>query len=262
MIDLPDEMVALAGRLADETGPIVAGLFRRPVSVLDKPDASPVTEADRGAETRVREILRRERPQDGVVGEEFGADRPDAEWVWVIDPIDGTKAFITGRPMFGTLIGLLHRGQPVLGVIDQPWLGDRWVGAVGRSSTLNGEPVRTRACPGLRRAVLSATHPDMFSGAAAAGFQSLSAACKLTLFGGDCYAYGLLASGFQDIIVEAQLKLHDVVALVPIITGAGGAVTDWFGAPIDQRFGGRLVAVGAPELLPAVLERLAGAAIG
>lgn len=256
MAEVPDQLIALAERLADETGEIVAALFRTPIAVTDKPDESPVTEADRGAETRVRAILQVERPDDGIIGEEFGSHNPEADWVWVIDPIDGTKAFITGRPMFGTLIGLLWREQPVLGIINQPWLGDRWLGVSGRSTTLNGHPTRTRPCPRLDQAVLSATHPDMFVGTDAARFAALSGACKLTLFGGDCYAYGLLAAGFQDIIVEAQLKLHDMVALVPILAGAGGAVVDWAGQPLTRAFDGRLIAVGDPALLPAALDRL------
>jgi len=256
MAEVPEDLTTIAGRMADATGKIVSAWFRQPIAITDKPDQSPVTEADRGAETCVREMLKAERPQDGIIGEEFGTLNADAEWVWVIDPIDGTKAFITGRPMFGTLIGLLHHGRPVLGIINQPWLGDRWFGVAGRPTTFNGKAVTTRACPTLDRAVLSATHPDMFDGDAADGFRTLSAACKLTLFGGDCYAYGLLASGFQDIIVEAQLKLYDMAALVPIIEGAGGAITGWSGQPLDRDFDGRLIAVGDPVVRPAALACL------
>jgi inositol-phosphate phosphatase/L-galactose 1-phosphate phosphatase/histidinol-phosphatase len=151
------ELVALANSLADAARPIAARYFRTPVTVDDKADQSPVTIADREAETAMRTLLDNRVPQHGVFGEEHGAVRTDAEFVWVLDPIDGTKAFITGLPIFGTLIALLHRGVPVLGIIDQPISKERWVGVVGQGSTLNGRPIKVRACPGLDKAYMIAT---------------------------------------------------------------------------------------------------------
>ena len=254
----PAHLIALAERLVDASGGIVRRYFRSGVTVSDKPDLSPVTIADREAESMIRTILAAQRPQDGIIGEEHGAKNPDAEFVWVIDPIDGTKAFITGRPTFGTLIGLLHQGQPVLGVIDQPVIGDRWFGAIGRATTLNGSPAKVRPCRSLAAATLGATTPDMFAGADAAAFARLSTAAKFTVYGGDCYAYGVLASGFQDLVVEASLNLYDFAALAPVVTGAGGIMTDWQGRPLDSRSDGRVIAAGDPGVHAEALRVLQG----
>ena len=239
-----DEAVALAHRLADASGPILRRYFRRPLGVEQKADLSPVTVADREAEAAIRDILARERPQDGVYGEEHGAVSTDAEYVWVIDPIDGTKAFVTGRPTFGTLIGLAHEGRFVLGVIDQPVLGERWIGAIDRPTLLNGEPISARSCPSLSEAFLNATTPDMFRGRDADAFGAASRRAKMTTYGGDCYAYGLLAEGFIDVVIEAQLKPYDYAALAPVIEGAGGIMTDWQGRALDLDSDGRVVAAG------------------
>lgn len=252
------DLLALAGRLADAAGAVVRRHFRQPVAVDDKADASPVTIADRDAETAIRALLRAERPGDGIVGEEHGSAGADNPFVWVIDPIDGTKSFITGRPTFVTLIALLHRGRPVLGVIDQPVIGERWVGGTGHPSRFNGQPVRTRPCPSLDRAVLNATSPEMFQGDDQPAFGRLRDAVKLTTYGGDGYAYGLLASGFIDLIAEADLKLYDFAALVPVIEGAGGRITDWQGRPAGPETDGRVLASGDPALHAAALARLRG----
>lgn len=249
----------LAHDLADAAGRIIASYFRTPIGVDDKADASPVTIADREAERVMREIIARRAPSHGVLGEEHGADRTDAEWVWVLDPIDGTKAFITGLPMFGTLIALTRRGEPVLGIIDQPILRERWVGATGMRSTMNGRPIATRACDALEKAYLYSTSPQMFVGADEATYAKLFARVKLGRFGGDCYAAGLVALGFADLMVEGMLKPYDYCALVPVIEGAGGRVTDWNGrrlglAPSD----GRMVAAGDPKTHAAAIAILAG----
>lgn len=237
-------LIALAGRLADAASEVTRHWFRRLEAVDTKADASPVTVADRDAEAAVRRILADERPADGIVGEEHGTVRADARHVWVIDPIDGTKAFITGKPTFGTLVALLEDGQPVLGVIDQPVVGDRWVGAAGRPTLFNGAPARTRACADLGRAMLAATAPDMFQGPDAEAFGRVASRCAATVWGGDCYAYGLMAAGFGDLVIEACLKLYDFAALVPIVTGAGGVMTDWTGAPLGAGSDGRVIAAG------------------
>ena len=254
----PAHLIALAERLVDASAGIVRRYFRAGVTVSDKPDLSPVTIADREAESMIRTILAAQRPDDGIIGEEHGIRNPDADYVWVIDPIDGTKAFITGRPLFGTLIGLLHQGQPVLGIIDQPVIGDRWFGAVGRATTLNGAPAKVRPCRLLAAATLGATTPDMFTGPDAAAFARLSKATKFTVYGGDCYAYGLVASGFQDLVVEASLHLYDFAALAPVINGAGGMMTDWSGRPLDRHSDGRVIAAGDAGVHAEALRVLGG----
>jgi histidinol-phosphatase len=251
-------LIAFANELADAAGPIVRRYFRQGVAVDDKPDTSPVTIADREAESALRELIEKRFPDDGILGEEHGSKRTDAERVWVLDPIDGTKSFISGVPLFGTLIALVERGVPVLGVIDQPVSRERWIGARGHKSTLDGAPIATRRCAALAAATLFATSPDMFQGGNADAFQTLKGAVKLARFGGDCYAYGLLAAGFIDIVVEAGLKPYDYAALVPIITGAGGSMTDWQGKPLTLASDGQVLACGDPGLAAAARGFLAG----
>jgi len=251
-------LVALAGRLADAAGAAIRPHFRTPLPVEDKPDASPVTVADRAAEAAMRRLIEAACPEHGILGEEYGPARLDASHVWVLDPIDGTKAFISGLPLFGTLIALLVEGRPVLGVIDQPILAERWLGLAGAGTTLNGRPVRARACPALDRATLFATAPDMFRGADEAAFARLSDAVKLTRFGADCYATGMLAAGFADLVVEARLQPYDYCALVPVVEGAGGRATDWSGRPLGLGSDGRIAFAGDGALHAAALERLAG----
>jgi len=251
-------LVAFANELADAAGEIVRRYFRRGVAVDDKADLSPVTVADREAELALRARIERRFPDHGILGEEHGSVRTSAEHVWVLDPIDGTKSFISGVPLFGTLIALVERGTAVLGVIDQPISRERWVGAQGRRSTLNGAEISTRACPALASATLFATTPDMFKGPEVEGFQRLKSAVKLTRFGGDCYAYGLLAAGFIDLVVEASLKPYDYSALVPVIAGAGGSMTDWQGKPLGLASDGRVLACGDPGLAAAARGLLAG----
>lgn len=254
----PAHLIALAGRLADASGSVVRRYFRAPLTITDKADQSPVTVADREAESIIRTIITSQRPEDGIIGEEQGTKNPDADFVWVIDPVDGTKAFITGRPTFGTLIGLLHKGRPILGIIDQPVIGDRWIGAAGRPTTLNGAVAKVKSCASLGAAILGATTPDMFAGEDAAAFKRVSAAARFTLYGGDCYAYGLLASGFQDLVIEADLKLYDYVALAPVITGAGGVMTDWQGRPLDSSSDGRVIAAGDVRMHAEALALISG----
>ena len=199
----------------------------------------------------MRALIGLHRPADGVIGEEYGDDRAEAARVWVLDPIDGTRAFIGGRPIFGTLIALLEAGRPVLGVIDQPVSGERWIGTAGRPTLMNGTPVRTRRCESLSAALFATTAPWLCS-----RFDALRAAAGDTLLGGDCYNYALLASGHADLVVEDGLKLHDFAALLPVIEGAGGRMTDWSGATLGADSQGDVVAVGDPALLEAVLPLL------
>jgi inositol-phosphate phosphatase/L-galactose 1-phosphate phosphatase/histidinol-phosphatase len=252
------ELVALAHSLADAARPISARYFRTQVKIDDKSDASPVTIADREAETAMRDLLTRHVPQHGVFGEEHGAVRTDAEYVWVLDPIDGTKAFITGMPIFGTLIALLHKGVPVMGIIDQPIQKERWFGVDGERSTFNGQPVATRACTALANAYMYSTAPEMFkTPGVTARHETLAKKVKNFRWGGDCYAYGLLASGHVDLVVENGLKLYDFAALVPVIRNAGGLITDWQGQSLDMHSPGAVLAAGDAAMHRAALEILA-----
>jgi len=256
-IDL-DTLLAFAQHLADVAGEVIRPYFRKPLVVSDKADLSPVTAADRAAEETMRGLIETQFPAHGILGEEFGRVREDAELVWVLDPIDGTKSFISGVPLFGTLIALTRAGRPILGIIDQPVLRERWTGAAGRPTTLNSVAVGCRPCPGLAAATLFATTPDMFKGEDDAAFARVSAAVKLVRFGADCYASGLLAAGFVDLVLEASLKPYDFCAMVPIVEGAGGVATDWRGASLGLASEGRVLAAGDPRLHQAGLALLDG----
>jgi inositol-phosphate phosphatase / L-galactose 1-phosphate phosphatase / histidinol-phosphatase len=253
-----DTFLAFALRLADAAREVIRPYFRKPLAVSDKADLTPVTAADRTAEETMRALIEARFPEHGILGEEFGRVREDAEFVWTLDPIDGTKSFISGVPLFGTLIALTCGRCPILGVIDQPISRERWVGASGRPTTLNGAAIRCRPCPDLTAATLFATTPDMFKGEDAALFARVSAAVKLTRFGADCYAYGLLAAGFVDLVLEASLKPYDFCAMVPIVEGAGGVATDWRGANLDLASDGRIIVAGDRRAHDAALALLGG----
>lgn len=253
-----DAFVDLAQRLADAARPIARQHFRTPLAVDDKPDASPVTIADRAIEAAQRQLIEQVFPDHGILGEEHGAEHLDAEYVWVLDPIDGTKSFITGKPLFGSLIALVRHGRPIVGVIDMPALNERWLGVEGRPTLAQGKPARCRPCKALGSAILYATSPHMFTaGPEFAAFERLRAQVKHPLYGADCYAYGLLASGYVDLVVEASLKPYDFCALAPVIEGAGGSITDWLGEPLTIHSDGRVIAAG-----DSALHRLARTALG
>ncbi len=256
MMDLRND-IALAQRLADVAGAAIKPHFRS-VLAERKDDATPVTEADRAAEEAMRRILRAEVPQDGVAGEEFGTSEGQSGRQWVLDPIDGTTAFLAGRPIFGTLIALLVDGWPVLGMIDQPILGERWLGVTGKPTTLNGQPVTTRPCRELAEATLATTGPHYFDPHQGEHFMALAARTdhKRMVMGGDCYNYAMLASGHLDLVCEAGLKLHDFAALVPVVEGAGGMVCDWNGEPLHAASAGDVLALGDPARLEDVIEAL------
>jgi inositol-phosphate phosphatase/L-galactose 1-phosphate phosphatase/histidinol-phosphatase len=253
-----DAFVILAERLAEAVRPIVMGYFRSGVTIDDKADTTPVTVADREAETAMRRLIADACPDHGILGEEYGADRVDAAYVWVLDPIDGTKSFVTGKPLFGTLIALLREGTPIVGVIDMPALGERWIGVDGRPTSFNGRPARVRPCPDLDRAWLYASSPHMFPGADAEAFERLRLKCRAAIYGADCYAYGLLASGTVDLVCEATTKPHDYCALVPVVTGAGGMISDWRGRPLGLESDGRVLAAGDEGAHATAREVLAG----
>ena len=249
--------VELALALADAAGAVIRGYFRRPIDVLDKADASPVTVADRESEAAMRQLIAARFPEHGIFGEEYGVERADAEFVWVLDPIDGTKSFISGLPLFGTLIALLHRGRPVLGVLDQPISGERWLGVEGRPTTLNGAEIRTRPCATLGTATVFTTALDYFTPEEAVAFGRVKAGAKMVRYGCDCYAYGLCALGFVDAVIESGLKPYDFCAHIPIIEGAGGIVTDWRGNRLGLVTDGRILACGDTRLHERLLAQLA-----
>jgi histidinol phosphatase-like enzyme (inositol monophosphatase family) len=251
--------IALAHSLADAAAVAIRPYFRSGLAADRKGDATPVTEADRAAEEAMRRLLKAEAPRDTVIGEEFAATNGTSGRSWVLDPIDGTVSFLAGRPIFGTLIALVVEGWPVLGIIDQPILQERWVGAAGMPTTFNGQPCRTRACPSLAEAALATTGPHYFDDHQGSHFMALAARTnhKRMMMGGDCYNYGLLASGHIDLVCEANLKLHDWAALVPVIEGAGGTVCDWNGDPLHAGSDGHVLALGDPARLEDAVEALA-----
>lgn len=256
--------VSCAHDLADKAAVVTLPRFRTAIDVDNKDGDGgfdPVTAADRAAEVAIATHLTTAMPDHGLEGEEFGITKPDARHRWVIDPIDGTRAFITGSPMWGTLIGLLDGDRPIVGLMDQPFTGERFWSDGERSFARRdggaARLMRTRACESLASAVLMTTDPQLFRiGDERTAFERLRSKVRLTRYGGDCYAYALLASGFVDVIVECGLKPYDIVALIPIIESAGGRVTEWNGGSAAS--GGRIVASGDPRLHDQILAELNG----
>ncbi|MCP8939755.1 histidinol-phosphatase [Alsobacter sp. SYSU M60028] len=252
---------AFVDDLASVSGTAILPFFRTAIAAADKSQAGapfdPVTEADRAGEAAMRQMIRRTFPSHGIIGEEYGDERTEAEFVWVLDPIDGTKAFISGLPMWGTLIGLLRNGDPCFGMMHQPFTRERFTGD-GGSATWRGQSgqreLRTRPCDSLDKAILSCTSPRMFRGEKLEAFERVERETRLARFGCDCYAYCMLAAGLMDLVIETDLKPYDIVALVPIIEGAGGVVTTWTGEPAAK--GGSIVAAGDKRLHEKALELL------
>ena len=254
-----DADIALAHRLAEAAREAIRPHFRNGVGTERKHDATPVTLADQAAEEAMRRILKAECPRDAISGEEYGAETGSSGRTWVLDPIDGTAGFLAGRPIFGTLIALVVEGWPVLGVIDQPILGERWLGATGKPTTLNNRIVRTRPCPSLAEASLATTGPHYFDDHQGGHFMALAAKTdhRRMVMGGDCYNYAMLASGHLDLVCEANLKLHDYAALIPVVEGAGGTMCDWNGEPLHAASDGHVLAIGDPARLEDVVAALA-----
>ncbi len=256
---VPSGAAALACRLADVARPILQGYFRQALPVIGKADDSPVTRADREAEAAMRALLAAEALDHGVIGEEYGRENEGADYVWTLDPLDGTRAFVAGKPQFGTLVALLHKGAPVVGVIDMPILRERWVGVLGVGTTLNGAPQRTRAAVDLKDARLGATSLEIFGDPGdRAAYERLRASVADCNFGGDCYNYAVLASGWLDLVMETTLKIWDFAALAPVILAAGGAMTDWSGAPLTAASKGDVLASSDPAVHRAALSVIDG----
>lgn len=260
-------------RLATLSGEAIMPFFRTTLAAEDKAHGGafdPVTEADRSAEIVMRRMIQNTFPDHGVIGEEFGAENPQADYVWVLDPIDGTKSFICGFPTWGTLIGLTHHGRPCYGMMHQPFCRERfagdgstafWRGPVRSSAAGQGQGeekrrLKTRACPTLAQATLMTTSPSLIAPHRLADFHRVESGVRLSRYGGDCYAYCALAAGHVDLVIESGLKPYDIIALIPIIEGAGGVVTTWAGG--DPAAGGDIIASGDPALHQIALDLLAG----
>lgn len=251
----PDSLLRVAHALADAAKAQSLPYFRTPLDVVTKADASPVTLADRAAEAAMREILAQERPADGIYGEEHGNERLDAASVWVLDPIDGTRSFITGSPLWGTLIAVVQGETIALGMVDMPVLGERWVGQ-GGVARRNGVPVHVRDCRALAEARIVTTSPDIFQPADWQAYDRLSRLCGMRRFGGDCYGYAQLAGGTIDLVVETGLQPYDYLGPAGLIQAAGGIVTDWDGKPLGLHSDGRVLAAATPQLHAAALAVL------
>ncbi|MDE2462557.1 MAG: histidinol-phosphatase [Alphaproteobacteria bacterium] len=239
MAELDPRTIEFAHRLADRAGEVIRPFFDQPLEVEDKAKAGafdPVTAADRGAEAALRTLIGAAYPDDAILGEEFGETRGTSGRRWVLDPLDGTRAFITGQLLWGTLIALEAGGERVLGLIDQPVLRERFFAAPGQALRIrpSGQrPLRVRACSSLAEAIVTTTHPfSTFEDDEARRFERVARAARMSRYGGDCYGYALLASGYTDLVIEAALRPWDVAALIPIIEQAGGLITDWHGRPL------------------------------
>jgi inositol-phosphate phosphatase/L-galactose 1-phosphate phosphatase/histidinol-phosphatase len=248
--------IDLAQRLADAAGAAIRPYFRADYGLETKDDASPVTLADKAAEAAMRRLVIAEHPMDGIIGEEEEERAGTSGRTWVLDPIDGTRSFIVGRPIFGTLIALLEDGWPVLGIIDQPIIDERWLGVTGRPTLFNGKPAESRRCRELSQALLATTSPALFTDDQLHAFEHVDSAVLSTVLGGDCYNYGLVASGHLDLVIEAGLKLHDFAALVPVVEGAGGRMCDWQGDPLHAGSNGEVIAAGDPARIEEIVEAL------
>jgi len=257
--------------LADASGEAILPYFRTAIAADDKAHGGvfdPVTEADRGAESVMRRMIEATFPGHGIVGEEFGDRNADAEYVWVLDPIDGTKSFISGFPTWGTLIGLTHRGRPCYGLMHQPftrerftgdgeaayWRGPARAGIPGRDGSIEKRKLTARPCESLARATLMTTSPLLIDPALRDKFHRVEAETRLSRYGGDCYQYCALAAGHVDLVIETNLNPYDIVALIPIVEGAGGVITTWDGGPAAQ--GGAVIAAGDRRVHAAAMELL------
>ena len=258
---LVDKFLTLAQALAEIAGEAIMPYYEAELEVETKADNSPVTEADKAAEAAMRELIGKTFPEHGIYGEEHGITlaQPQSQYTWVLDPIDGTRAFIEGRKEWGTLIALCEDGQPILGILNQPATKERWIGIKGQPTTYQRTPCESRTGIALADAEISTTSAMHFTPVQAKEFVSLAESCRRVVKDGDCYAYGLLARGERDLVVDAGLKPYDILALAPIIEGSGGAITHWDGAPITLNHYANVVAAGDKHLHAQALSLLQGA---
>ena len=259
---------AFVARLADAAAEATMPFFRSALGAQNKAGAGafdPVTEADHAAEVAMRRLIEAQFPGHGIIGEEFGTARADAPYVWVLDPIDGTKSFISGLPMWGTLIGLKHNGRACYGMMSQPFTRERffgdgqaafWTGPAHRGQGQERRKLRTRPCADISEATVMTTSPRLFAPEKREAYMRVENAARLPRYGGDCYAYCALAAGHVDLVIEDGLNAYDIVALIPIIEGAGGVVTTWDGGDAAQ--GGSIIAAGDPRAHRAAMKLLRG----
>lgn len=258
-----DDLARFAEDVAHRGGQRALDFFRQRVAIEAKADRSPVTAADRAAEQLMRAAIAERFPDHAILGEEFGTEGGREAPLWIVDPIDGTRSFVTGSPLWGTLVGLVTAGRPRLGVIEAPALGERWLGIAGQGTWFADArqrrvPARTSDCRELARARFYTTSPDYFDHLEKSRLEALTSGVGIVRYGGDCYSYGLLALGHVDLVVESQLEPYDFLPLVPVVEGAGGVMTDWEGASLDRASGGQVIAAATPELHAAALARLRG----
>ncbi len=260
METVPPAWIDLACRAADAAEAVLMRHWQSGIAMDLKPDESPVTQADREAETAIRALITAEYPDHGIHGEEFGMDGGEKEWLWLIDPLDGTKSFLHGRTTWSTLIGLAHHGRYVMGVMNFPVVGDRWVGADGHGTRHNGKPVTTRSCNDISQAVAATVGPDNTMDDDDPILAPTRRAMRWQLFGLEAMAYGLVAGGGLDLVVDGMLDPTDIAALEPVVRNAGGILTDLEGNSVDARYAGRVAASGDPGLHDQLLGLLQGEA--
>jgi histidinol phosphatase-like enzyme (inositol monophosphatase family) len=256
------EFINFANNLADISGQIIKKYFRQDFDETAKCNQTPVTKADKEAEEAIRNAIIQKFPDHGIIGEEFGSTNPDAKYKWIIDPIDGTISFVMGKPIFGTLIALSFEGKPILGIINQPITGERWVGIDDEKNlhtAFNGKKTTTRNCQNLNEAILCSTSPYFFKDSDLQVINKISSQTKYQsqggiIYGGDCYLFGLLALGKIDIVIEKGLSNFDYMALVPVVKGAGGVITDWGGNNLNENSDGTLIACSSKVLHQGILD--------
>ena len=254
MSKIPQQLIKLANKCADASGKIIKKYFRKKIKINLKKDNTPFTKADIEAEKIIRELILKQEPNCGFVGEETGTVNMNREYCWVVDPLDGTKSFITGKPSFGTLIGLLKNNKPVLGILNQPILNERWVGIAGVETKYNNKKVRVRKCKSIKGAKMYATSPMMFQERNKKIYKNVRAKIGECLFGADCYSHGLMSLGFVDVILEANLKPWDYIASASIISGAGGKITDWNNNDLNLQSDGRILATGDSNIHKQIIK--------
>jgi len=246
---ITEEHIKVAIQAVDAAREITLRYFRQPLDIVQKSDRTPVTIADKQTEELIRKIIGEAFPEHGFYGEETGQTNIDQPWTWVVDPIDGTSSFSTGKPTFGTLVALCYKGKPQLGIIDHAALDDRWIGIKGKQTTYNGSPVKSNSeKTTLAEAAAYTTTPLMFDAETQPRYQALADQCQFTVFGADCMGYGLVASGFAELVIEADLKPYDFMALVPVVEGAGGVISDWQGNAITLDTADQILASANPSL--------------